>query len=95
MSSCPNDLPADCPSPPPSYAKDVAPVFKASCTTCHSPTGRAPNRLLTDYAHIQPEVGAILSQVHSCKMPPSAGPSLTAEGRQVLQTWLVCGSPDN
>ena len=93
--SCPNDLPAACPSPPPSYAKDVAPVFQQSCTTCHSPTGRQANRLLTDYAHVNAQVGAVLSQVHGCRMPPADGPPLTAEGRKILQTWLVCGAPNN
>jgi hypothetical protein len=93
--SCPEDLPAACPSPPPSYAKDVAPVFQASCTPCHAAGGQQQSRLLTDYAHVFPQRSAVLNQVHACKMPPSNGPPLTAEGRKLLLAWLVCGAPNN
>jgi uncharacterized membrane protein len=90
--SCPEDLPPACPSPAPSYAKDVAPVIQSSCTPCHAAGGQQQSRLLTDYAHVFAQRSAVLNQVHACKMPPSNGPLLTAEGRKVLLAWLVCGA---
>ena len=61
----------------------------------HFPGGKEAQRLLTDYAHVNAQVGAVLSQVHGCRMPPADGPPLTAEGRKILQSWLVCGAPNN
>jgi hypothetical protein len=91
--SCPDDLPAACPSPAPSYAKDVAPVIQASCTPCHAPGGKESSRLLTDYDSAHANRGPMLNQIHACRMPPSDGPPLTAQGRAILLAWLVCGAP--
>ena len=94
-STCPEDLPAACPASPPSYAKDVAPVIQAACTPCHAPGGEESSRLLTDYAHAFANRGPVLNQVHACRMPPRDAPPLSAEGRKILQEWLVCGAPNN
>lgn len=93
--SCPEDLPPACPSARPSYAKDVAPVLQASCTPCHAADGPQQSRLLTDYAHVFAQRSEVLNQVHACKMPPSNGPPLTAEGRRILLAWLVCGAQND
>jgi hypothetical protein len=34
---CPNDLPASCPSPPPSYKNQVAAIIESRCVLCHNP----------------------------------------------------------
>lgn len=94
-SSCPEDLPAACPTTPPSYAKDVAPVIQQACTPCHAAGGRESSRLLVGYANAFANRGPVLNQVHACKMPPRDAPPLAAEGRKVLLEWLVCGAPNN
>jgi hypothetical protein len=93
---CPDDVPAACPANAPSYAKDVVPVIQSSCTPCHAAGGEEANRLLTDYADAFRQRGAVLDQIHSCKMPPSdATKPLTPAGRAILLAWLVCDAPNN
>lgn len=93
--TCPDDLPAACPAVAPSYAKDVGAVIEQACTPCHAPGGKEASRLLTGYANAFANRGAMLNQVHACRMPPQDAPPLSAEGRKLLQEWLVCGAPDN
>jgi hypothetical protein len=93
--SCPDDLPPACPTVAPSYAKDVAPVIQQSCTPCHAPGGQQANRPLVTYAGAFSSRSAMLNQVHACRMPPVGSPALPAEGRKVLQEWLVCGAPND
>jgi hypothetical protein len=93
--TCPNDLPASCPTNAPSYAKDVAPVIQQACTPCHAPGGEQASRSLVTYAGAFANRSAMLDQVHACRMPPLDGPTLPAAGRAVLETWVVCGAPNN
>src|SRR5262249_31275859 len=93
--SCPDDLPASCPSPTPSWDGGVAATVTAKCVPCHRPGGAAYDRPLTDYAHVYPLRGLILDQVYSCYMPPPEGTPLDAQERQSLLGWLVCGAPNN
>jgi hypothetical protein len=93
--TCPDDLPAACPSAPPSYAKEVAVVIQQSCTPCHAPGGEQASRSLVTYGGAFANRSAVLNQVHACRMPPLGSPPLSADGRKVLQEWLVCGAPNN
>jgi len=93
--TCPDDLPASCPAVAPSYAKDVAPVIQQGCAPCHAPGGEQESRPLVTYAGAFANRTAMLNQVHACRMPPSNAPPLSAEGRTILQTWVVCGGPNN
>jgi hypothetical protein len=92
---CPDDLPASCPSPIPSYKNDVAPIFAMHCTLCHSPTGIAANAPETTYADVFAQASPILDQVYQCGMPPAGYPTLTTPERLTLLSWLVCNAPDN
>ena len=92
---CPDDLPAACPSMAPSYARDVATVIEQACTPCHAPGGQQANRPLVTYAGAFANRSAMLNQVHACRMPPLGSPPLSADGRKLLQEWLVCGAPNN
>ena len=56
--------------------------------------GGEPSALI-GYAIAFANRGAMLTQVHACRMPPQDAPPLSAEGRKVLQEWLVCGAPNN
>jgi uncharacterized membrane protein len=87
--SCPNDLPAGCPTAPPSYSQ-AAPVLHSKCGTCHSAGGTAPDRLFDTYDEIAQQKSATLDQTYSCKMPPVGSPQLSAGERQLVLSWLVC-----
>lgn len=93
--SCPNDLPASCPLPAPKWAGDVAPVIAARCAICHSTGGAAADKPLTDHAEVFARKGAVLNQIHACKMPPEAAAPLTSAERVALEGWLVCGAADD
>src|SRR5207253_8424734 len=50
--SCPNDLPAACPSTPPSFARDISQVISRSCFPCHAPGGVEAVKPLTTYQQV-------------------------------------------
>jgi hypothetical protein len=93
--TCPDDLPAACPTNAPTYTTDIAPIVQASCTPCHAPGGTESGRLLTTYAGISAQSGSALNQVYACRMPPLGSPRLSAADRTALMAWLVCGAPND
>jgi hypothetical protein len=93
--TCPKDMPTTCPTPTPSYANDVAPIFATYCNDCHSPTGQAPDRPFQTYAEIFARRTSVLSFTYGCQMPPAAFPQPTEEERVTLLGWLVCNAPNN
>ena len=93
--ACPNDLPASCPSPAPSYQTTVAPIINVRCVTCHSPGGQEASRPLQTYSQVYSERSAVLNQVYACNMPPGTAAKPTEQEREALLTWLVCGAPQN
>ena len=92
---CPNDLPGACPSPAPSWSREVSRVVGRSCTPCHSPTGAVANRPLGTWAEVFAQRQPVLTQVYSCRMPNDGGVPLTVDERQAVLGWLVCGAPQN
>lgn len=94
--SCPDDLPRSCPTPPPSYAKDVAPILANRCAPCHFPGGvEVAAHDLSTYARVQAQRGSVLDQLHSCLMPPPDAGQPTAQERAAVLGWLVCGAQNN
>lgn len=104
--SCPDDLPASCPSPEPSYTTDIVPIIQGSCYPCHGPGGVEQQKFdYSTYAGVYAARSTILDQVYACLMPPVAGvadagveagaPPLTTDARVKLLGWLVCGAPEN
>jgi hypothetical protein len=91
---CPDDLPASCPSPIPSYKTEIAPILANYCVTCHSPTGCCGYSELT-YAEVANQASSILDQVYGCTMPPATSHMLSLDQRQALLGWLVCNAPNN
>ena len=94
-SVCPDDLPDSCPSPAPGWAKDVAPVIEARCSSCHVAGGVAAGKPLTNHAQVFSRKGAVLNQVYACKMPPEGATPLSMAERLAIEAWLVCGAPDD
>lgn len=94
--SCPNDLPAACPSPPPSFADEVGAIIVSKCGPCHFEDGVAyPRHDFTTYDDVYRRRSAMLNQVYACTMPPPEDGALSARERQALLAWFVCGAPDN
>jgi hypothetical protein len=94
-SVCPDDLPESCPSPAPGWAKDVAPVIEARCSSCHVAGGAAADKPLSSHAQVFSRKGAVLNQVYACKMPPESATPLSMAERLAIESWLVCGAPDD
>jgi uncharacterized membrane protein len=95
VANCPNDLPASCVTPAPSYQTAVSPIFNAYCSTCHSPGGQQSGFPLETYGQIHGNRSQVLDQIYSCRMPPSNGPQPTEAERLLVLQWLVCGAPQN
>src|SRR5215813_9453615 len=92
---CPNDLPSSCPSPAPSYSGTIAPLISSHCLVCHSPGGQEASIPFTSYQNVYAERSPMLNQVYACYMPPTGAQPLSAQERNQLLTWLVCGAPNN
>lgn len=95
VDTCPNDVPDACPAVPPSYAADVAPLLHDRCGACHTVDGLATIYPYDTYMQVKSQRLGILSQLHSCLMPPADQPQPTAAERQTIFSWLVCGAKDN
>ena len=54
---------------PPTYAKDVAPIFQEKCQNCHRPGAMAPMSLVT-YEEVRPWAKSIKQRVATRQMPP-------------------------
>jgi hypothetical protein len=93
--SCPNGLPT-CPSTPPSYVNDVAPIIAKNCLACHGDGGsEVTSHDLRTYESLYPQRSAILDQVYACTMPPADAGPLPDDERLTLLTWLECRAPEN
>src|SRR5690348_15669059 len=89
-------------APPPTFAKDVAPIVQQNCQICHRPGEAAPFSLLT-YEQARPWAKAIKSAVVTKKMPPwfadpqfgkfSNDASLSRSDINTLVAWADAGAP--
>jgi hypothetical protein len=93
--ACTVVLPKQCPTPAPSYATDVAPIFQGICNNCHSPGKQTGTIPFNNYVQIYARRTTVLDQVYRCKMPPVDGTPATPAEVQTLLTWLICDAPDN
>jgi hypothetical protein len=94
--TCLGTPPKSCPATVPSYKTDVIPVLTAKCNNCHV-GGRGPWPL-TNHTDIVDWLPQIQSDVEHCSMPPTnldGGVALTAEERELLLGWALCGAPNN
>src|SRR5277367_3756799 len=60
---------ADSSTPPPTFTKDIAPIFQAKCEECHHKGTAAPMSLAT-YQESRPWARSIKERVASKNMPP-------------------------
>jgi hypothetical protein len=97
--NCPSGLPPDddCASASPVY-DDVAPIFAARCSVCHQTGGLETKYIFDTYAQVHDNITVfrdILTQIFSCRMPPSCAPNLSSDERETMLKWLVCGGPQS
>ena len=85
--------PTSCPSDPPSYVSDVAPIISQECLSCHAESGEESSIPLETYDEVFSERTVAQDQVESCAMPQSG--SLSDSQRTTLLTWFACGAPNN
>jgi hypothetical protein len=88
----------------PTFTKDVAPIFKAKCESCHRVDSVAPMSLIT-YEEVRPWARSIRDRVASRNMPPwhidpSVGiqhykddRSLTPTQIDTIVKWVASGAP--
>lgn len=92
---CAATTPSSCPSSPPSYKTDVAPILQSRCTSCHSSGGSQPDPLLDTYAGVKAEINEVKNEVAGCEMPPAGSTALTEAEANTILAWIVCGAQDN
>jgi hypothetical protein len=93
---CPGVTAESCPANVPSYQDEIAPLLEARCQTCHALENNSGLWSLGDRASVAEWSDTILRQVRACSQPPpDSGVYLTTTERRALETWLVCGAPDN
>ncbi len=89
---------------PPTFSKDIAPIFQAKCQSCHQPDSIAPMSLIT-YQEARPWAKSIKARVSARQMPPwhidpSVGVqkfkndmSLTDGQIDLITKWVDAGAP--
>jgi hypothetical protein len=93
---CPGITVAACPTCVPSFSTAIVPIVHARCDGCHSQNNDAGLWPLSDQQSLSDWQISILKVLRDCTQPPpSSGVSLAMSERKALETWLVCGAPDN
>jgi hypothetical protein len=77
---------------PPTWARDVAPLFLDNCSRCHGLGGSA-HRMDT-LALWRSQFDTILEMVGSGRMPLPPNPPLAPEEVQILRSWRAGGFPE-
>src|SRR5215467_12632036 len=54
---------------PPTFTRDIAPIFQQKCEACHRPDNMAPMSLMT-YEEARPWAKSIAARVGARQMPP-------------------------
>jgi mono/diheme cytochrome c family protein len=89
---------------PPTFSKDIAPIFQQKCQQCHQPNSIAPMSLIT-YEEARPWARSIKNRVQTRQMPPwhidpSVGVqkfkndmSLSQPQIDTIVRWVDAGAP--
>ena len=95
---------ADAAKTPPTFTKDIAPIFQDKCEACHRPDSIAPMSLMT-FAEARPWVRSIRARVTDRQMPPwqidrtvgiqkfKNDRSLTDGQIDTIVRWIDAGAP--
>ena len=87
----------------PTFNKDIAPIVRARCATCHRPGEIGPFNLLTfdDVRRHVTQIGIVTARGLMPPWKPAAGKGsfqnerrLTGEELRALQQWIASGAPE-
>ena len=99
----PTSLFAQTPAPP-TFTKDVAPIFQNKCESCHRPDSIAPMSFIS-YEEVRPWARSIRERVATRNMPPwhidptvgiqhyKDDRSLNQKQIDTILTWVAAGAP--
>ena len=76
-----------------SYATQIAPLLKASCTSCHGASNAQSGIDLSSYANASKNAKVANSAIQSGSMPPGA--AFSTANKQLFQSWVDEGAPNN
>jgi hypothetical protein len=76
-----------------SYAKDIEPLLKSNCTSCHGGSSPSAGIDLSSYSKVKANASAASSVIQRGSMPPG-GPLSTAN-KQLFAAWVSAGTPNN
>ncbi|MFT3926726.1 MAG: hypothetical protein QM778_29545 [Myxococcales bacterium] len=86
-------LPTSCPSPAPTYDRDVKQIIARRCGSCHD--GRGEQWPLVDYSHVADWYDLLREQMSKCTMPPpDAGIEMPTSERETILEWIRCDVPE-
>jgi hypothetical protein len=92
------------PAPAVTFTKDIAPIFRDKCESCHRPDNMAPMSLAT-YEDVRPWAKSIAARVGSRQMPPwhidrtigiqkfKNDRSLSDAQVETILAWVAAGAP--
>ncbi len=100
VDGCAIAAPESRPTAPVTFHRDVVPVLKRNCVSCHSSGGDAPFPL-TSYLDAKTNGGMLREVVHGRRMPPwlaygdtsafANAPTITDAERKILEDWVSAG----
>ena len=93
--SCAVTEPTSCPSTPPSYKTNVAPLVQKYCLNCHIAGGEQSKDPLDTYQTLSHRSDDVKDEVGGCDMPPSDEVQPTAAERETILSWIACGTQNN
>ena len=90
-------MPTSCPSPPPSWKSEVAPLIEKYCFGCHGPGGvETPKENFTTYQDVAMRHVDIAFQLGDCAMPQADAGQPTDSERATIFVWAsLCRYPNN
>jgi uncharacterized membrane protein len=68
-------------------------MMKANCTSCHAGSRSPAGIDLSTYAGVKANASVANSAIKAGAMPPGGG--LSATNKQLFQSWVTAGTPNN
>jgi hypothetical protein len=76
-----------------SFANQILPLLKANCVSCHGSSQQNAGVRLDSYTVVKTNLTAAADAISRGIMPPTGG--LTTAQRQLFQSWVNQGAPNN
>jgi uncharacterized membrane protein len=84
---------AQCHGTAPSYAREVEPLLKERCYSCHTGNGSGTEGLqLGRYDHAFGARDSIYRQIDAHAMPPASAKPLSSSEAELVLRWAACAT---